>query len=268
MSIKDIKEVLDKMPVLPSMPIVVSEALHIIENPKSNINQLSEIISKDISLTTEILKLVNSAYYGFPSQITTINKAMALLGLNKVKSLIMSVAVKPMMMSYCGKSLWEHSIRCAVGCQLIARSLGAGHTDEAFVTGLLHDIGKTVLEIYNKEAVKEINRLVGLGADRLTAEKMMFGFTHTEAGRELVERWKLPVIIGSSVMYHHNPREAENPTMVGAIYVADRVTQEQLTYPILDPDIVESMDFDIPDPVTLREQIITISQSIIAALSK
>ncbi|EKE02456.1 MAG: metal dependent phosphohydrolase [uncultured bacterium] len=268
MSTKDIKEILDKMPAIPSMPLVVSEALNIIENPKSNVNQLSEIISKDISMTTEILKLVNSAYYGFPSQITTINKAMALLGLNKIKSLILSVAVKPMMMSYCGKSVWEHSIRCAVGCQIIAKSLGNDQSDEAFTMGLLHDIGKTVLEMYNKDGVKEVNRLVGLGADRLTAEKMMFGFTHTEIGQELVTRWKLPVIIGSSVMYHHKPHESETPALAGMVYVADRVTQEQLSYPVLDPDIVELMDFDIPDPLTLREQIITTSQSIIAALSK
>lgn len=268
MTTRDIKQILDGMPTLPSMPFVVSEALNIIENPKSNINQLSEVISKDISMTTEILKLVNSAYYGFPSQITTINKAMALLGLNKVKSLILSVAVKPMMMSHGGKSIWEHSIRCGVGCQMIAKSLGVGQTDEAFVMGLLHDIGKTVLEIYNKDGVKEINRLVGLGADRLTAERMMFGFTHTEVGKELVERWKLPVVLGECVMRHHNPLESSNSTMVGLVYVIDRVTQEQLSYPILDPDIAESMDFDIPDPLTLREQIFFTSQSIILALSK
>ena len=265
---KDIKEILEKLPTIPSMPMVVSEALHIIENPMSNINQLSEIISKDISLTTEILKLVNSAYYGFPSQITTINKAMALLGLNKIKSLILSVAVKPMMMSYCGKSVWEHSIRCAVGCQMITRSLGGAQNDEAFVMGLLHDVGKIVFEMYNKDGVKEVNRLVALGADRLTAEKMMFGFTHTEIGKELVAKWKLPALIGSCVMYHHRPQESDNISMVGAVYVADRVTQDQLVYPILDPDITEMLDFDIPDPLTLREQIIKTSQSIIAALAK
>lgn len=268
MSTKNIKQLLDHMPALPSMPMVVSEALNIIEDPKSNINQLAEVISKDISMTTEILKMVNSAYYGFPSQITTINKAMALLGLDKVKSLILSVAVKPMMMSHCGKNLWEHSIRCAVGCQIIAKSLGIEHPDEAFIMGLLHDIGKTILEIHNKHAVKEINKLVKIGADRLTAEKMMFGFTHAEVGNELVTRWKLPSIIKNSVMYHHNPQESDNITMVGTVYVADRITQEQLIYPVLDPDIAETFDFDIPDPINLREQIFEASQSIISSLSK
>lgn len=263
----DIKQIIDEMPNLPTMPTIVVEALNIIGNPKSNINQLSEIISKDISMTTQILKLVNSAYYGFPSQITTINKAMALLGLNQVKGLIMSVATKPMMMTYCGKNLWEHSIRCAVGCQIISKSLGVGQSDEAFVMGLLHDIGKTVFEIYNKEALNEIHKLVGLGADRLTAEKMMFGFTHTEIGQELVLKWKLPVIIGTCVRYHHEPQKSEVPSTAGMVYVADRVAQDQLKYPILDPDIIDSLDFEIPDPQRLREEIITASLPIINALS-
>ncbi|MEI7473445.1 MAG: HDOD domain-containing protein [bacterium] len=264
----NLKNLIETMPNLPSMPNIVSEALNIIEDPKSNINKLSEVISKDISITTEILKLVNSAYYGFPAQITSINKAMALLGFSKVKSLIMSVAVKPMMMSTGGKSLWEHSVRCAVGSEILAKSLGKSDTDEAFIMGLLHDIGKTVLEIYNKDASKEITRLVGLGADRLAAEKMIFGFQHTEIGEQLVQKWKLPSLIGSSVKYHHEPQNSDNITMVGCVYVADKTCQDLLKYPILDPDITEIFDFEIPDPMQLRDQIFEKSQHIIAALSK
>lgn len=264
---KNIKEVLNKMSTVPSMPPVISEALNIMENPKTNINRLSLIISKDIALTTEILKMVNSAYYGFPSQITTINRAMALLGMNKVKSLIMSVAVKPMMMSHCGKSLWEHSIRCAVGCQIISKSIDNLDADEAFIMGLLHDIGKTVLNIYNKDASNEIAKLVKIGADGLAAEKMMFGFTHTELGQELVSRWKLPSLLSSCVRYHHNPLDAEDKNIMGVIYVADKVSQEQCQYPMLDHDIIENLDFDISDPGALRESIFTLSKPILEALS-
>lgn len=263
----NVREILDKMSTVPSMPPVVAEALHIIENPKSNITRLSTIISKDIALTTEILKLVNSAYYGFPSQITTINRAMALLGMNKIKSLIMSIAVKPMMLSHCGKSLWEHSIRCAVGCQLISKSIDNFDPDEAFVMGLLHDIGKIVLNIYNKDATNEIARLVKLGADGLTAEKMIFGFTHTDLGQELVLRWKLPSIIADSVKYHHNPIDSENRNIIGCVYVADRISQDNCMYPMFDHDVIEALDFDIADPSELRESIFALSKPIIAALS-
>jgi len=266
MQSKDIKQIILDLPELPSMPTVVAEALNLIKDPKSNINKLSDILSKDISFTTEILKIVNSAYYGFPTQITTINKALALLGLNKVKSLIMSVALKPMLMSYGGKNLWQHSIRCAVGCEIIAKSLGTIDPDEAFTMGLLHDIGKTLLEIYNKSAINEINRLVSLGADRLAAEKMMFGFDHTEIGEELVKLWNLPLVISASIRYHHAPHQSDMPSVAGIVYVAERVCQEPLKYPILDSDILNMLDFDLPDPMQLREVIFARSNSIIMAL--
>jgi len=265
---QDLSTIIENMPNLPTMPSIVMEALNIIGNPKSNINQLSDTISKDIALTTQILKLVNSAYYGFPSQITTINKAMALLGLNKIKSLIMSVAVQPMMMSCYGASLWEHSIRCAVGCQVLSESLGLSESDEAFVMGLLHDIGKTILVIHNKKTVDEIDKLVKVGADRLTAEKMMFGYDHTEIGQKLVDKWRLPLIISSCVRYHHTPHLSDNLSAVSIVYVADKISQEQLKYPVLDLDIVDSLDFDIPDPIALREKVFEMSKSIISALAK
>lgn len=265
--INDIQQIIEEMPSLPTMPTIVSEALNIIKDPKSNINQLSDVISKDISLTTEILKLVNSSYYGFPTQITTINKAMALIGLNKVKSLIMSVALKPLLVSYCGKSVWEHSIRCAIGCESLAKSLGYNETEEAFVIGLLHDIGKSVLEVYNKNAANDVKKLISAGADGLIAEKTLFGFTHTEAGEILVKKWKLPTLISSSARYHHTPHLSENPAMVGLVYMADRITQETLKYPIFDPDIADMLDFEISDPIQMREEIFEKSKHIIGALA-
>lgn len=265
---KNIKAIIDKMPNIPSMPPVIAQALSIMENPKSNVNQLSVIISKDIGLTTEILKLVNSSYYGLPTQITTINRAMALLGMNKVRNIVLSIAVKPMMMSQSGKSLWEHSIRCGIACQLISKSLGTLDEDEAFVMGLLHDIGKTILNLYNKDACLEISKLVQLGADILVAEKMIFGFTHTEIGVELIHRWKLPVIIGSCIKHHHKPQDSDNLLVDGAVYVADKISQEYFKYPILDPDIVELLDFEIPDPLVLREEVFAKSKPMINILTK
>ncbi len=264
---KDMKAILDKLQSIPTMPAILSEALNTMDNPKSSVNKLAEILSKDISLTTQILKLVNSAYYGFPSQITTIKRAMALMGFNAIRSLILSVVVKPMMVTHSGKTLWEHSIRCAVACQMMSKSLGFGDPDEAFIIGLLHDIGKIVLEIANKDASKEVNRLTLLGADSLQAEKMFFGYTHTEIGRELSIKWKLPMIIGTAIYYHHNPLASQSKMHSCLVYVGDRITREPLKYPVLDPDIVDSFDFEVPDPMDLREKVFEASSHIISALS-
>ena len=267
MTAKTIKEIINNMTGIPSMPTVVSESLNLIENPNSSVRQLAEILSKDIAITTQILKLVNSAYYGFPSQITTINKAMALLGFNTIRNLILSVGLKPMLMTNSGKALWEHSIRCAIACQMLSKSLGVLDPDEAFVMGLLHDIGKSVMESADKDAIKEISRLTTLGADVLQAEKMFFGFTHTEIGKELVIKWKLPAVVATAISYHHNPLASQNKLHSCLVYVADRISREPLKYPILDPDIVDSFDFEIQDPVALREKVFESASHIISALS-
>jgi putative nucleotidyltransferase with HDIG domain len=264
---KSIKEILDGSTVVPSVPTVLAQSLNLMEDPNSNIKQIADLISKDISLSAQVLKLVNSAYYGFPSQITTINKAMALLGFNTIKNLILSVSVKAIMMSNSGKPLWEHSVRCAVACQMLSKSLGGIDPDEAYIMGLLHDIGKTVMDSVNKDAVKEITRLTSLGADILQAEKMFFGYTHTDLGRELALKWKLPAVVGTAIRFHHMPLIADNKLHAGIVYVGDRITRVPIKYPILDPDIVDSFDFEVPDPMALREKVFEASEHIITALS-
>lgn len=262
-----IETILNSLPELPSIPTVVSQALTILDNPKANINQLAEVISRDMALTTQILKLVNSAYYGFPSQITSINKAMALLGFNKIKSLIMSVAIKPMLVSSRGKALWFHSLRCAVGCQHLSKSLGYGDPEDAFVMGLLHDIGKTVMQAHNNIACKEIEKFVSMGADILDTEMTFFGFTHTQVGRILVEKWNLPVVIGITAEHHHDPLCSEESMSASIVYVADRITQDHLKYPIFDPEIIDSFDYEVSNPEDMRKKIFELSQPIIDALS-
>ncbi|HSA06547.1 MAG TPA: HDOD domain-containing protein [Candidatus Gastranaerophilales bacterium] len=262
-----VEQILNNLPELPSMPAIVAQALNLIDDPNTEVKQLADVLSKDISMTTQILKLVNSAYYGFPAQITSINKAMALLGFDKIRTLILSVAVKPMMMSYSGKALWNHSIRCAVGAHHISKSLNYGDPDEAFVMGLLHDIGRTVMQIYNKNAYSEIDKLVAIGADVLEAERTFYGFTHTEMGKALVQKWKLPLIIGIAAQHHHNPLEAEETVSASIVYVANQITQEQLKYPVFNNEIIDSFDYEIQNPDALREEIFELSKPIIEVLS-
>lgn len=267
MQANNVKKTLRTLTDVPSMPTVVAQALNIIKNPDSNVRELAEIISKDISITTQILKLVNSSYYGFPKQISTINRAIALIGMNKIKSLVLSVAIKPMLMSQSGKDMWEHSIRCAVASEIIAKSLGGADPDEAFTTGLLHDIGKAILVLSDKQLAEETNKFVKLGADRIIVEKKLFGIDHTEIGAELIERWSLPMVVRNCVEYHHAPLGSQFRQAAGIVYVADRITQEPIKYPILDNDILNALDIEIEDPIELREEVYRQSEFIIKALS-
>lgn len=264
----DLEKILTELPNLPTMPHIIIEALGVIGNPKASIRQLSRIISRDLSITTQILKMVNSAYYGFPSQITTINQAMALLGFDNVRGVIFGAATKPMLTTYSGRTLWVHSIRCAVGCQLISKGLNIGNPDEAFVVGLLHDIGKTVMELYERNRMKELVRLVSLGADQMYMEQTMFGFLHTEAGALLAAKWRLPQLIIDCIRYHHNPQDVEDNPLAQIVYVSNCLTHEKIQYPVFDPEIADCLDFEITNPGDIRAHIFNLSESIILALEK
>jgi len=252
---------------LPSMPAVVIQALNLMDDPNANINRLAEIISTDLSITTQILKLVNSAYYGFPSKITTINKAVALLGFNALKGLILGVAVKPMMLSDKGKSLWYHSLRCAVASQFLAKNLKHGDPEEAFVLGLLHDIGKAVMQMNDMEAYSEVQKLVEIGADIIATERTFFGYSHTDAGSLIVEKWKLPLIIGLVAKDHHNPCISQERMSAGIVYVANKISQDNPKHCVFNQDIIDSLDFEISDFEAMREKVLELSQPIIDAFS-
>ncbi|HBG49060.1 MAG TPA: hypothetical protein DDW90_06085 [Cyanobacteria bacterium UBA9971] len=264
---QDVKNFIDGMPNIPSMPSIVLNLLDQLNKPEPDIIKLSATISKDISLTAQLLRLVNSAYFSFSSRVNNVTQAAVLLGLNRLRSLIISSAIKPMIVTVCGKDLWEHSIRCAVGCEIIAKSLNDNRKEEAFIAGLLHDVGKIVLELYNSNYAREAHNQFVLGGERISIEKKLFGFAHTEVGKELIFKWNLSDDIGEHVNFHHNPVQSSDKLLTSYVYVADRLAQENIMYPIVDPEISENLDFEVSDPMILREEIFTASQPIIDVFS-
>jgi HD-like signal output (HDOD) protein len=133
--------------------------------------------------------------------------------------------------------------------------------------GLLHDIGKTIMLIKNKDAYPEVQKLVDIGADVLETERTFYGFTHAEVGRALVEKWNLPLMIGITAEHHHNPLGSQEVVGTSIIYVSDRICQEKLKYPIFKQEIIDSLDYEISDPETLLQEVFEMSQLIIDALS-
>src|SRR5574344_1298577 len=142
-------DILNSFKELPAMPNVIVHALNIMRDPDSGANDLAKVVSYDQSLCTKVLTLVNSAYYGFSQQITSIARAISLIGMNKAKNIIMTVAMRPMLTSQGDKILWAHSITTAVGCEYLAKYLKVMDVDDAFVIGFLHDLGKIVLKLQN-----------------------------------------------------------------------------------------------------------------------
>lgn len=197
---------------LPTLPSVVAKMIEMIDNPKTSAAILAKLISTDQALTAKILKLANSAYYGFPREISTVNLAIVVLGFNTVKDMGLSISV---LNAFKGRAeskyfdiskFWEHSIACGVAARFLARIFRYRVVGEAFVAGLLHDVGKVVLNQYLHTEFNEIMKEVHENdVPLLEAEKKIIGATHAQVGGWLAEKWNLPAAITEAIRFHHGP---------------------------------------------------------------
>jgi len=252
------EELLQNLQELPAMPNVMVKALKIIKNSETGIKELAEIISADQALSTKVLKLVNSAYYGFHQQITSVNHALTILGMTKAKNIILGSALKPMMTTQGSKELWEHSIKCGIAAEQLAQTLDVLNPDDAFIIGFLHDMGKMILSKHNPVAYSKIKYLVqNKGVGIIDTEELFFKTNHCKIGAQLCKKWQLPVVLTNCIKYHHDPAVASIVRAAGLIYVADRIVQEPVSEPMFDATIINSLKFDIPDVKKIREEILT-----------
>ncbi len=204
--------------------------LEIITDEKSSASDLAEEIAKDTSLTAKILKMVNSAYYGFYREIVKVSDAVVVLGFNEIRRLSLAVSVLDMFgNSQAGHRLrfWNHSFTCAAMCDILARKQRV-HNEGAFTAGLLHDIGKSVLDQHFGSMFSAVQACMKEhSVQSHEAERMLFGFDHGDIGYWLSERWNLPVSLSEAIHYHHRPTSAEEaPELTRVIHVADKLTNE------------------------------------------
>ncbi len=224
-----IKQITEKIMGLPTLPTVVSKMIELVDNPKTSAASLANLISTDQALTARILKLANSAYYGFSREIYTVNMAIVVMGFNAVKEMGLSLSVFDVFKDlstirhFDVTQYWQHSIGCGVAAKMMARRYQYRIAGEAFVAGLLHDIGKIVVNQYlPKEFVEIMNRVADSNESLDDAETAVLGTQHGQIGSWLVDRWRLPVIISESIRHHHTPWEArKNPLLVAIVNTAN-----------------------------------------------
>lgn len=212
--LKRVQNFIDRMP---SLSTTVTKVLEICNKPNTSPNDLNRVISLDPVLTGQVLKLINSAYYSLPNQITSLTRAIIMLGLNTVKNLALSTAVLgafgnekafqvlPM------DGFWTHSICVGVTAKTLAGKLGVARNDleEYFVAGLLHDLGKIPLNFRFVEEYRNAIELAYLEQGPLCrAEAMIFGFDHALVGKVIAEKWKLSATLNEALCYHHDPEAA------------------------------------------------------------
>jgi HD-like signal output (HDOD) protein len=249
-----VSEAIREISHIATLPEVTLKIIQLVETPSSTAQDLHQVISSDPALCARILKVVNSSFYGLPGQIASINRAIVMLGLNAVKNIAIAASLAKLFRggelapSFSAKSLWQHSISTAATTRILGNALGFGFGDEAFLGGLIHDIGLIVEMQYDRNRLIEvIERVDGddTGApahDMLEAEKQVFGADHQDFGHALCERWKFPMVFQLVTGFHHRPLSAppENRTVVGMVYVADRLVAGlgsfRLDLPSLDID--------------------------------
>ncbi|MFP4013669.1 MAG: HDOD domain-containing protein [Chitinispirillaceae bacterium] len=213
---------------LPTLPTVVSKMLRMIDSPKTSASTLARLISTDQALTAKVLKLANSAYYGFPREISTVNMAIVVLGFNTVKDMGLWLSVFDVFKnssvsagSFDAVRFWEHSAACGVAARMLARNNRSRYSGEAFVAGLLHDMGKIILNQYFSSDFLDVLREAE-NSDLDSAEKSVLGTGHGQIGSWLAEKWNLPAIIADTIENHHQPWNAKtDASFVATVTVAD-----------------------------------------------
>jgi putative nucleotidyltransferase with HDIG domain len=250
---------------LPTVPATLRRISRMLERPRISLEELGRLISDDPALTAKILKMVNSAAYGFPGRISSVSHATMLLGLNVIKGLLLGVSVFELMEKTM-VGLWEHSLACTAAARHIAQKKGLKEPEEVSICGLLHDIGKTVLilqypEVFNK-AMQEAE---GEGITIHETESRFFMATHAEVGEWLIQKWHFPQGLVDAIRYHHQPQLSRQSTMETAIvHIADILVRAKgigyagdLVVPAVHPaawQLVNLSESDILDVLSVLEE--------------
>ncbi|MEW5691896.1 MAG: HDOD domain-containing protein [Candidatus Hydrogenedentota bacterium] len=206
---------IDKMPTLST---TAGKVVQIANDPATDARQVSKVIQMDPVLTGRVLRLLNSAYFALPEKISSVTRAIVMLGLNTVKNLALSTSIltnfppPEVKTNFDTNLFWEHSVGSGVASKLLANKLGMDRNalEEFFVAGLLHDTGKLVFNQFLSKEFSMVLKLVEEKALSISeAETMVIGMTHSEAGKLLGEKWNLPNPILDVIRYHHDPYNAE-----------------------------------------------------------
>lgn len=225
--------ILNRIKDLPPLPDSVQKIIEITNSHKASATDLSKVLERDQALTSKILKLVNSSYYGFSREITTISQATMLLGFNTIKSLALTATsynlLNRNLPAYEMEKgmLWQHSIACATACRLIAKQIKYPNPEEAYISGLIHDIGKLMLDQYASDLFKQIITLTTTSEIPFDiAEKEILGFDHAQIGGKIAENWNFPITLVEAISHHHQPEEAkQNQTLTYIVHLADTITE-------------------------------------------
>jgi putative nucleotidyltransferase with HDIG domain len=226
----DLDRLLETLGDLPSSPAIVSAVIGMATDLNTDLSDLGKVLSADQGLTAKVLRLSNSSFYGRSKEIGTVDEAILTLGYYTLRSLVVASSTHSMFkqkdMTRFLPLLWDHSLGAAVAARLLGRQIRHPQTEEAFIGGLLHDVGKLVLTQKLHAEYQLIREAAGQDGDWCLHEKKDLGFTHVDVGIAMLEKWNFPRELVEAIALHHAEPEAASdrpPTLAQIIWLANRI---------------------------------------------
>ena len=222
-----LKKLQKKKIILPEIPSIAFELQEVIENPMSSAEHIAQVVSKSPSLTAVLLRIVNSSFFCLPSKISTVSHAVSLIGTQEISVLALGISVFSIFKNIPKEttdmhSFIGHSLLCGLLSRVFAAHKNVPQTEQLFVSGLLHDLGRLILYIYFPDESRNVlarsrncNKLLH------EEEKEYLGCDHAQLGVQLMKQWNLPLILENNVLYHHSPSEAQQTVPATIIHLAD-----------------------------------------------
>lgn len=260
--------VLKRIKDIPSLPQFVIEALKKLDDPTTSASDVAASLAKDEGLVMRVLKLANSAFYGLPRKVSSVTEAVALLGFKAIRGILLAASVYPFVRgSFAGYALdrgelWRHSLGVAYISRYLAQEMGNGDPEESYIGGMLHDVGKIVLNEYVRFGYSLIVKLTEEEhVPFMEAERTILGFDHAEVGGLVIAQWNLPEAYACAARFHHEPEalphsEAEHRSIVDRVHLANAICLmlgfglgvDGLQYPV-SPGVLERMGIGDLEPL-------------------
>lgn len=209
---KDLELAIQTAGDLPTIPVVATKVMQLIERENSTADDLARIVASDPAVAARVLKISNSAFYGCQRQIQSLSVAIVILGFSTLKSLVVAASVKQVYKPFglTEKMLWEHSFGAGLAARIIASTTRLANQEEAFLAGLFHDIGKIIMNNLDSEKFQiAMRRCYNEGILFEEVEKTVFPYSHDEVGAYVIKKWNFPEALFNAVMQHHQMKFSE-----------------------------------------------------------
>ncbi|UCD57464.1 MAG: HDOD domain-containing protein [Candidatus Hydrogenedentota bacterium] len=231
---EELKSVVETIENLPTISKVGMKILELASDPEVSMSELSEAIHQDPSLAARVLKVANSPFYGMSRQVDSLQLALVILGINEVRNVALGLSLFNVVKSlsshvtYDREKFWLHSAGCGIVSRILGRKLGFREEGTDFIVGLLHDVGKIIIdEYFGTEFNLIFNKTLAHETTMLEAEREFLGGSHDQVGGWVAEKWRLPETLCDAILYHHDLPLAEpwttakDPRLVSLSYVAE-----------------------------------------------